>query len=121
MLGLISLAATAEAYAPVIPNGTTTSPGDPEPAMTNLGGLACYSAGWGEVTRAAWGLLLLMIPVVARLITQVQQLEDTLGEKPVPASGPGQRTKVNTRNRPSRTHHPDPAAGGGSSLPPGFG
>ena len=83
MLGLISLAATAEAYALVIPNGTATRPGEPEPAMPGLGGLTCYSTGWEDVTRAVWGLLLLLIPVVAKLITRVQQLEDALGQKPV--------------------------------------
>ena len=82
MLGLISLVATAEAHVPAIPNGTLTSRIDLEPAMAGLSGLAYTAHGWGEATRATWALLILMIPVVAKLLTRVRA---------DPASGPSHR------------------------------
>ena len=85
LLGLISLAATAEAYTPVTPNGTMTHPGGPESVMTGLSGLTYPGTGWEEMTRISCGLLLLLIPVVAKLITRVQQLEDAMDQKPTPA------------------------------------
>ena len=84
MLTLISLATTTEAYIPGIPNGTTGQPGGPEAVLLGLGGPTCSGTGWEGVTRVSCGLIFLLIPLMAKLATRIQQLEDAPNQKPVP-------------------------------------
>ena len=85
LLALVSLTATTEAYIPVTPNGTTNQPGGPESVLIGLGGSTYGGTGWEEVTRVSCGLLLLLIPVIAKLTVRIQQLEEALDQKPTPA------------------------------------
>ena len=86
LLCLAMLAMTAEAYTPATPNGTTTQPGGPGSVVKRLDGPTCFGTGWEEVTRVGFGLILLLVPLVARLATRIQQLEDALARKPAPAN-----------------------------------
>ena len=85
LLALVSLTATTEAYIPVTPNGTTNQPGGPKSVLIGLGGSTYGGTGWEEVTRVSCGLLLLLIPVIAKLTVRIQQLEEALDQKPTPA------------------------------------
>ena len=52
--------------------------------LLGINGPSCDGSGWAEMTRLSCWLILLLIPLIAKLAARVQQLEDAISQKPTP-------------------------------------
>ena len=85
LLTILTLTTTTAACTPGTPNGTTNrGPGGPESVVWGVAGPTYAGTGWVETASLSYWLILLLIPVIAKLTTRVQQLEDALNRKPTP-------------------------------------